>query len=747
MDKPVFLEDIYPANLLYAITIRSSCAKGSIKFINYPELPEHYSIITAADIPGENRLEDTSMPILADNKIFYIGEPVALLIGQDKTRLEEIAALCSVIAEEEEPVFDNPLPVTQVEENETASVREILIGDPQGVFENAGKIVADSYVTGIQDHWYAEPVGAIASFTSRTLPQEKANLPDVKNVSSAVNEILNGEKNNNESKTDEAANEDAGNVLLIKTATQWPYHVKRSVVRVLGIEPSLVLVEPTDLNLHMDGKLSFASLTACHAALGAFLTKRPVRLILNRREDFLYSPKRCKTNIDIASTIDNNGNITATEIEIAVNVGAYGVNEQEILDQVCLGAIGSYNFSNLKLKARANRSNIPPQGPLSGFGIAQGAFAIERHVSKIADFVCQDPARWRKEYAVSNLVLPSNVLNENHAVIDELIESTAKMSDYYRKWASYELLRQSRKIKPLNDEKGENPRGIGIAIGFQGCSLLYHGMDNGIYSVEVTLTKDSSLDIKTSITSSDGDFRKIWAKSVSEILAIDKEKVRIISTNAPDCGPSCSSRNITVITNLVEQCCHDIRKQRFHDPLPITVSRSTEPRYGALWNGRFIPPKGLSMDINSFSNPGIACAVVEVAIDIAESIPRIRGAWMGVDGGKIISKHRAKRNLDRSVAQALGWAYTENIEYAHGVLPKNNYDNYAILSYYDIPPIEINFFGKETGEPKGIGELPFTCIPAAFLQAVSQAMDHCFKSIPLKRKEIWEMIRIRNAGA
>jgi hypothetical protein len=47
------------------------------------------------------------------------------------------------------------------------------------------------------------------------------------------------------------------------------------------------------------------------------------------------------------------------------------------------------------------------------------------------------------------------------------------------------------------------------------------------------------------------------------------------------------------------------------------------------------------------------------------------------------------------------------------------------------------------GDTKGIGELPFTCIPAAFLQAVSQAMDYCFKSVPLKRKEIWEMIRLR----
>ena len=703
MDNPVFLEDIYPDGLLYAVTIRSSCAKGIIKSINCPRLPENYSIITAADIPGENRLEDTCMPLLAEKNISYIGEPVAILIGEDKTRLEEIAAQCGADADEQTPGFDNPLPGTADGEADLAAVREILVGDTQGAFVNAGKIITDSFVTGIQDHWYAEPAGAVALFS----PEQ----------------------------------------LTIKTATQWPYHVKRSVVRALGIEPSLVMVEPTVLNLHMDGKLTFASLTACHAALGAYLTKRPVRLILNRQEDFLYSPKRFKTNIDIASTIGENGSITATEIDISVNLGAYGVNKHEILDQVCLGAVGSYNFTNLKLTAKAYRTNIPPQGPLSGFGLAQGSFAMERHVSHIADFVSQDPAVWRKERADPNLVLPSGALNRNRAAISELIESSAKMSDYYRKWASYELLRQCRKGKSLTDEKGENPRGIGIAIGFQGSSLLYHGEDEGEYSVEVTLTKESGLDIKTSITSSDGDFGKIWAKSVSEILSIEPAMIRVITSQSPDCGPSCSSRNITVVTSLVEECCREIGKQRFHDPLPITVRRSIKPQNGRLWNDRFLPADGMAMDKNGFLKQGVACAVVEVTIDLAESIPKIRGVWLGVNGGKIISKHRAKRNLNRSAAQALGWAYMENIEYAHGILPKNNYDNYSILSYYDLPHVEINFFGSDNDEPKGVGELPFTCIPAAFLQAVSQAMDHNFKSIPLKRKEIWEMIRVRNSGA
>ena len=711
------LEDIFPKNLLYAFTIRSPVANGFLKFIQYPKLPSNYRIITAANIPGENRLEDTSMPILADGKLSYIGEPVALLLGHEKNKLEELASQCNVIADEEPAVFS-----CEQAKDEPAAERQFQIGDPWDAFEKTGKIVANSYITGIQDHWYAEPAGAITWY-------EK-----VENESAAKSE----------GKSSASKNKKPQRVLVVKTASQWPYHIKRSVARALGKDQENVLVEPTALSLHMDGKLMLASLVACHAALGTFITERPVRMILNREEDFLYSPKRSKANIDIASTIDDKGNITATDIDISVNLGAYGIYGNEILDQVCLGALGFYNYENIKITARANSTNLPPQGPFSGFGLAQGFFAMERHVSQIADVVNQDPAQWRRERIYPHMILPSGSTFKNNSVIEDLIAKTTLMGDYYRKWASYELLRKSRKGKMFWHERKENPRGIGLALGFQGNGLLYQGEDKGIYTVEATLTKEGILEIRATISSSDDDYSIIWTRIASQIMSIDPGMVRIINMKAPDCGPSCASRNITTVTKLVEKCCLAVRKQRFHSPLPITVRRSVKPQSGSLCDGKFSAAPGKVMDISGFLKPGLAVAVVEVTIDLIECFPRIRGIWLGIDGGKIISENRARRHLSRSAVQALGWAFSENIEFADGVLPKSQFDNFAIPSPVDIPPIYIEFLQTENSDPKGIGELPFTCIPAAFMQAVSQAMDHCFRSIPLKRTDIWDMVRIRD---
>jgi len=705
-----FLEDIYPQNLLYAVTIRSPIAKGFLKFIRYPKLPTSYHIITARNIPGENRFEDTDMPILADSGISYIGEPVAIMLGPDKIKLVELADKCLVVVDQEKAVFNFEETQDETDEKEMTT-RKIQIGNTEEAFLKTGRIVTGSYITGIQDHWYAEPAGAVTWYEN--INKENKNIK----VSDRLKETQ--------------------EILIVKTATQWPYHVKRCVSRVLALESASVSVEPTSLCMHQDGKLWFPSLIACHAALGTYITKKPVRLILNREEDFLFSPKRCNSHIDIASTIDEKGNISATDIEISVNLGAFMVNKQEILDQICLGSIGCYNVENLKITARANRTNIPPQGPFSGFGLSQGFFAVERHVSQIADMAKQDPAQWRKSHVNTNLLMPFKS-QKSDIQSGRLINAVAKTSDYYRKWASYELLRKSHKGKI---PEGENPRGIGIAMGFQGNGLLYKE-DNSNYIVEVTLTKESILEIKTSINSSE-DYGKIWEKVAMETMSIEPDMVRVVTASSPDCGPSCASRNITSITNVVEKCCLAIRKQRFHNPLPITVRRSIRSQGGSFLNGSFSAPPGKQFDVSGFAKPGMACAVVETSIDLVECIPRIRGVWLSVSGGKIISANRAKRSLMRSAVQALGWASTEYIEYINGIITENQYDNFTIPSPVDIPPIYIDFLSDDGKEPRGIGELPFTCIPAAFLQAVSQAMDHSFKSIPIKRKEIWEMVRLR----
>jgi CO/xanthine dehydrogenase Mo-binding subunit len=705
-DRPLFIEDIEPAGVLYGITIRSPVAKGRLVGLEYPKIPISYTLIRHTDIPGKNSLDEFDLPVLAAETLSYIGEPVALLIGAERIKVEKLAARIKVIVEEETPVL-YPVP-----EKNVLARRNITIGETEDAFNEAETIIEGTYTTGIQEHWYSEPTGAVALW-----------------------------EHENESR------------LIVHTATQWPFQVLRSVAKVLKYPQDRITVAPSVIGIHLDGKIWYPSLLACHAALGAFVTKKPVKILLSKIEDFRYSPKRNSTEIKIRSALGNKGRILATEITLCSGLGAYGVFTDEILDQICLGALGAYKPGNVHIQGQAVSTNVPPAGPFAGFGMAQGFFAMERHASIIADTLHQDPVEWRADNTlIKKRLLSIGAVVSDIVPLEELMNTTAAMGDYRRKWASYEMLRTFRRQNGKT-ERYEPLRGIGIAAAYQGSGFIHPGNDKGIYGVELTLGKEGELEIRTSMVSSNDEYIYIWQKLAAEILSIETGAVTVVAGNTAaeagskqkgyvpprdssiDSGPATLSRNITAVTHLVARACLAVRKQRFRDPLPITVRRTCRPAKIEGWSG-------LPIDENAFARLSWGSAVVEVEIDPIEFTPKIRGVWLGVDGGKILSESRARRSLKFSVIQALGWASREKIGYEEGRIPDRQIEYYDIPHPRDVPPIHIDFIWNDT-RPKGIGELPFSCVPAAFIQAVSQAMDYPFRHIPLTARDIWDAEKLK----
>ncbi|MDR0386487.1 MAG: xanthine dehydrogenase family protein molybdopterin-binding subunit [Treponema sp.] len=693
--RPLFVGDTEPEGVLYGITIRSPIARGALISLECPKLPASYTLVRSTDIPGKNNLDEFSLPVLAAESLSYIGEPVALLIGPDPVKVEKLAGQIRVITGEELPnLYPHAVP-----EGAVLARRDIAAGETADAFKEAAAIVEGTYTTGIQDHWYSEPAGAVAVWKS--------------------------------------GKEDRGRI-TVHTATQWPFQVLRSVANVLNFPRNRVTVAPSAIGIHLDGKLWYPSLLACHAALGAFITKKPVKILLSRIEDFRYSPKRNGAEIRIRSALGNRGQLLATEISVLADLGAYGVFTDEILDRTCLGSLGSYKPENIRIQGQAVSTNIPPAGPFAGFGMAQGFFAMERHVSAIADILHQDPMEWRMDNIPGKKRLLAIGAPVSDAIPAGLLDTAAAMGDYRRKWASYEMLREYRRQNG-KAAKYETLRGIGIATAYQGSGLLYPGNDRGVYDVELTLDKEGTLEIRTGMVASNDEYVYIWRKIAAEVLSIEAGDIRVVSGNTAlgiDSGPATLSRNITAVTRLVERACMALRKQRFRDPLPITVRRSCRPVKKTGWTG-------VPFDENVFTRLAWGVAVVETEIDPIAFIPKIRGVWLGIDGGKILSEERARRSLKFSVIQALGWASREAIGYTEGRIPDHQFDHYDIPAPQDIPPIHIDFIWNDTVHPKGIGELPFHCVPAAFVQAVSQAADYPFNRIPLTARDVWDAKKLK----
>ena len=700
--------------MIYALTIRSPVPRGIIRAIECPKLPNSYCIVTAEYIPGKNSLADFAVPILAAKSVSYAGQPLAILAGPDKSKLLELSSRIKVSIETEKAELPSEKDAPEENLSDIIVSRNIVSGDPEKLPysqpDETGKIITGTYFTGIQEHFYPEPNGAVV------IPQEALPVRDKKNSTGS---------------------------LIIHTATQWPFHVQRSVALVLGLDSAELTVNPAKMAEHLDGKIWYPSLISCHAALAAWISKKPVKLVLTREEDFLYSPKRNSSEISIKSVIKETGKLSGSQINVNLNLGAEGIFEDEIMDETCLGALGVYEHSALRINGIGKRTNIPPQGPMAGFGLSQGFFAAELQASRIADSLGIDPAEWRKSNFIGrsrSLVIGTTLKEEVH--LAELIDAAAAMSDYYRKWSSYELLRIRRRETSWEFRK-EPLRGIGISIAFQGNGFLYNDESgNGNCTVELTLEKDGSLEIKTSLVSAELEYKDIWHDLIRESLGVDPSMTRIVNNpgDIPDSGLGTLSRNIGVITKLVERCCNYIRKQRFRRPLPINVKRSWRPAAEPGW----VP--GKNIDPEAFSSPSWGAAVAEIEIDPVMLEPLCRGIWLVVDGGKILSQRRARRTLKTGIIQALGWASREQVSYVEGKIPFDLYLGYNIPSPAEIPRINVDFIWNDSVNPKGIGDLPFSCVPAAFVQAVSQAMDHPFAKIPLDARDIWDAGKLKSSA-
>ncbi|GAB1484345.1 hypothetical protein MASR2M78_31630 [Treponema sp.] len=338
---------------------------------------------------------------------------------------------------------------------------------------------------------------------------------------------------------------------------------------------------------------------------------------------------------------------------------------------------------------------------------------MERHASRIADSCLIDPADWRQEHALGrNDMLASGSALKEAVPSFELIDTVQTMSDYRRKWASYELIRKLGKEERIK-------RGIGISFVYQGNGFLSYGADKGNYSVELTLEKDGSLEIKTSAVSGSRSAADLWRGVAAELLSLDDKQVRIAENRTdmvPDSGPSSLSRNIAIITKLIERCCVAIRKQRFRDPLPITIKRTYRAPKSVSW-------EGLKMEGNPFALFSWAASVVELEVDPLDYCAKVRGVYLAVDGGRILSESKARSSLEIASHHALSWASREMITKTPLA--------YDMAAPSEAPKVTIDFAWNDTLSSKGIGELPFACIPAAYAQALSQALDSSFDSLPI----------------
>ncbi len=655
-----YVDDLTVPGTIYGRTIRSTIACGRIARIHFDFDTEGFTIVDARDIPGRNLMAaiQDDQPCLAQDEIRHVAEPILLLAHENRDRL--LDAQVRIEYAERPPVLD-PLASTRV-------FKEVLIekGDLDAGFRQADMVVEGEYRTGHQEQLYIEPNGMLAIA------------------------------------------EHGG--VTVHGSLQCPYYVHRALEVLLGLPSDKVRIIQAETGGGFGGKEDYPSIIAGHACLLALKAGRPVKLIYDRVEDMLATTKRHPSIVRHRTGVTRDGRLTAIDIQIVLDGGAYCTLSPVVLSRGAIHATGPYRCDHVRVAGRAVMTNTPPNGAFRGFGAPQTQFAAEVHIERIAEQLGMDPVRLRELNALrpGDITATGQRLGRDCAAIQVLHEAV-KRSDFRRKRRAYQ----------------DSHRGIGLALFFHGAGFTGSGEDKLASKASLELTAKG---VRVHVASAEigQGSRTVHAQIVAETLGLPYDRVEIGAADTaevPDSGPTVASRTSMIVGGLLQRCAEEIRQRLGHlTPAqylrrngPLTVTKQYERPPGLEWDDERY--RG-----SAYGSYGWACDVVEVEFDPDTCEVRPIHVTAVEEIGKALYPMGVRGQIEGGTVQGLGYALLEEVVMRDGRMDNAQLTNYVIPTTLDTPPIDVVVLERayEHGPfgAKGVGEMPIDGVAPAVVNAI-----------------------------
>ncbi len=680
-----FADDLYEPGMLYLRPILSTIPRGTITAIRTPEDFSDIMLFLERDIPGLKEIEvyGERVPVLSGSEVHYEGEAVCLICSE-KAELLDTAESRVAVDYESDYTLDN---FEKPRDDQFYGEISIKRGNAARAFSTASQIVEGEYTQEDPVRDTIAPIGALVT-------------------------VKDG-------------------FFTVTASTLWPEQIRRSVAEVLGIPARQVEVRSVN-PFPTDGeKLILPVYLAVWAALCCSRSGRPVRAAWDlppRTLPFLRSPR---SRIRIQSALNARGTVTGEKIEAFVDLGASPVLSEELFRRLAIGAAGSRYLANISLSVKGVRTSLAPARLRCGFGINQGLFAREVHETRIARILDQDPSERRIHIpGDGKTATGGQIRNRNDK---KLVEMVCEASDFRRKHSAYQLM---NKRNSLSRQRGQF-RGIGISSGFTGNGFTSKPPGREAWTVSVLLDKKDQLTIHTRAGAYPGSVMEIWKKSAGAILGIAESSIEIVAEGeeVPGIGPLVCGQRLSVTSTLIESCCSAIKRQRFKNPLPISVKKSFRAPSAEVWDRSSM--KGVPFNRLSWG----ACAV-EVEIDPLSLQPAIRGIWCALDCGQLYHPGIAESEVRSALMKTIRRCTNGDALMDRRMRESGLYGEHELLS---LPPVTISFLQNPSAPPSGISQLPGALFPAAFVSALSQAAGLYLDMLPLTPELIHSYLSRENA--
>ncbi len=664
-----FADDLKAEEMVYGSALRSPYPRALVKAIDLEQAKKHpdcVGILTAEDVPGERVIGHLTLDwpalIAVGEETRYTGDAVALVASKTRESLEEIKKLIQVEYEERMPLLTPeaamaPDAPSLHENGNIYRVEKIQRGDVEKALADAAYVVTNIYETPAQEHGFLEPESALG------IPK--------------------------------------GDHLMVYTGGQSVYDEYREIGRLLGIPKEKLHIRSAYVGGGFGGKEDMS--VQHHAALLAYVLRRPVKVTLTRKESLRVHPKRHPMKMELTTGCDREGKLLGMRLRLIADTGAYASLGGPVLQRACTHAAGPYNYQNIDIIGKAIYTNNVPSGAFRGFGVTQTMFATECNLNQLAELVGIDSFEIRYRNALRpGQVLPNGQIADEGTGIVECLDSVREV--YY---ANVQRAGIACAIKNA---------GVGVGIPDTGRVRLV--VINGVVSLRTSAACMGQGIAET--------MRSILCETTG--LLPNQVEVALPDTDiTPDSGTSTASRQTVITGETTRRVSLQLKKDLEHHTLDQLEGKTYYEEFVGITD-----PMGADKP-NPVSHLAYGYAAQVVLLDNEGKVEKVVAAH---DVGRAVNPTNVEGQIEGGVVMGLGYGLSEDPRIRNGEVTVS-YGRLGLFRSTDAPEIETILIEKNHAQlaygAKGVGEIPLIpTSPAA--QLAYYKRDGIFrKKLPLEK--------------
>lgn len=723
-----YTADVLLPGMIWGKVLRSPLPHAKIVSIDTQEaeqMPGILAVLTAKDLPDllTGRLV-YDMPVLAIDRVRFIGEKVAVVAAEDPDMAEDALASIDVEYEEMPAVFDaheamkSEAPLLHPDYRSYAHAPQKFFSDIPNVhshvtwklgdidkgFALAKRVFEHTFNTPAVHQGYIEPHASVVAID----PDGRVN---------------------------------------VWISNKMPVRARELLADVIEIPEERIVVHLTQIGADFGGKGSLMDAPLCYHL--AKRTGRPVKMVMTYTEELMAGNPRHPTSIFLRTGVTEEGQIVARQAKVVFNSGAYAAFKPVPFVNIpgAKDAAGVYGTPHIRIDAYSVYANCVPSGHFRAPGDLQVNFAVESSMDMIAEDLGLDRLEFRKQ----------NLLKDGDWVPGGPQLEEVRVA---------ETLAAAVKASSWNQPKSQPNRGLGLAVSHR---LIGTGEAN----TQLTLQEDGTIQVLTPVPEVGTGAHTILQQIVAETLFLPLDQVRVETASEifkTDSG-SGASRVTYVGGQVVQQAAGELMKlilaagakglgcaenevvfeggRVVHSESDGSLSLAEVAKLGGDGKSALRVKKLLNLSEGPPMTTFTA-QVVELEVDPETGQIKLLDVVTAHDVGTIINPLGHQGQIEGGLLQGVGFGLIEELRMEDGQVSTLNLGDYKLPNIRDIPPLTTVLVEEELGPApfhgKAIGESSITPTGAAIANAVYDAVGVRFHDLPITAEKVYWALRQHSGG-